>query len=55
VEILILLIFVSLVFVTAAVGLFLWTVRQRTFDHADRLALLPLADEATNATDPDHE
>ncbi len=44
-EILILLIFVSVLLVVAAVGFFAWTVRQGTFDHADRLALLPLDDE----------
>ncbi len=44
-EILILLIFVSVMLVGAAVGFFAWTVRQGTFDQADRLALLPLDDE----------
>lgn len=45
-EILILLIFISVVLVGAAVACFVWTVRQGTFDHADRLALLPLEDES---------
>ena len=45
-EILILLIFVCLALVGAAVGFFAWTVRQGTFDHADRLALLPLDDDS---------
>ena len=44
-EILILLIFVCVVLVGGAVAFFAWTVRQGTFDHADRLALLPLDDE----------
>ena len=44
-EILILLIFVCVVLVGIAVAFFVWTVRQGTFDHADRLALLPLDDE----------
>jgi cbb3-type cytochrome oxidase maturation protein len=44
-EILILLIFVCVVLVGVAVAFFAWTVRQGTFDHADRLALLPLDDE----------
>lgn len=44
-EILILLIFVCVVLVGIAVGFFAWTVRQGTFDHVDRLALLPLDDE----------
>jgi len=44
-EILILLIFLCVVLVGAAVAFFAWTVRQGTFDHLDRLALLPLDDE----------
>jgi len=44
-KILILLIFVCVVLVGAAVAFFAWTVRQGTFDQADRLALLPLDDE----------
>ena len=44
-EVLILLIFVCVVLVGVAVAFFAWTVRQGTFDHADRLALLPLDDE----------
>jgi len=44
-EILILLIFLCVVLVGMAVAFFAWTVRQGTFDHADRLALLPLDDE----------
>ncbi|MGB5808971.1 MAG: cbb3-type cytochrome oxidase assembly protein CcoS [Polyangiales bacterium] len=46
-EILILLIFLCIVLIAAAVAFFAWTVRQGTFDHADRLALLPLDDEDT--------
>lgn len=44
-EILILLIFISVLLVGSAVAFFAWTVRQGTFDQADRLALLPLDDE----------
>ena len=44
-EILILLIFVCVVLVGVAVAFFAWTVRQGTFDQADRLALLPLDEE----------
>jgi cbb3-type cytochrome oxidase maturation protein len=44
-EILILLIFVCVLLVGSAVAFFAWTVRQGTFDQADRLALLPLDDE----------
>ncbi len=47
---LILTIFVSAVLVAGFVLLFMWTVRAKTFDHADRLALLPLREEgAANA------
>lgn len=38
-------VFVSLMLVTAAVVLFVWTVRSRTLEHADRLSLAPLEDE----------
>jgi len=44
-EVLILLIFVCVLLVGGAVAFFAWTVRQGTFDQADRLALLPLDDE----------
>lgn len=35
-------VFVSLVLVAGAIVLFLHTVRQRDFEHADRLSLAPL-------------
>ncbi len=38
-------VFVSLTLVAAAVTLFVWTVRERTLEHADRLSLKPLEDE----------
>ena len=38
-------VFVSLLLVVGSVLLFLFTARQRDFDHADRLALSPLTDE----------
>ena len=41
-----LLAFVSAILVALAVGLFAWTVRQRTFDHGDHLSLLPLRSDA---------
>lgn len=44
-EVLILLIFVSVVLVALAVGLFVWSVREHTLDHSDRLALKPLDEE----------
>jgi len=51
-EVLILTTFVSLFLAAAGVGLFVWTVRARTFDHADRLALLPLHDPPESPTPP---
>lgn len=47
-EVLILLVFMSLVFVAAGVGLFAWTIRERTHEHADRLSLLPLESDRTH-------
>ncbi len=44
-EILILQVFVSLLLVVGSVILFLFTARQRDFDHADRLSLLPIKDD----------
>ena len=41
-EILVLQVFVSLMLVGSSLLLFWFTSRQRDFDHADRLALLPL-------------
>jgi nitrogen fixation-related uncharacterized protein len=44
-DILILQVFVSLLLVVGSVILFLFTCRQRSFEHVDRLALLPLDDD----------
>lgn len=44
-EVLILLIFVSLVLVTGAIGFFAWGLREGVYDHADRLSLLPLEED----------
>ena len=44
-EVLTLQVFVSLMLVIGSIILFLFTWRQRDFDHADRLALLPLEKE----------
>jgi hypothetical protein len=44
VEVVTLQVFVSLMLVVGSVLLFAFTCRQRDFDHADRLALLPLED-----------
>lgn len=41
-EVMILLIFVSLMLVILAVGFFLWNIRVRSHHYTDRLALLPL-------------
>jgi hypothetical protein len=38
-------VFVSLMLVAGAVLLFVFTVRARTFEHSDRLALAPLEDD----------
>jgi len=44
-------VFVSLILVAGSLVLFVHTVRQRDFDHADRLALAPLDDD-TAPTSP---
>jgi len=49
-EVVILQVFVSLVLVSGSVLLFAFTCRQRDFEHADRLALLPLADDGADPT-----
>ncbi|MDH5490732.1 MAG: cbb3-type cytochrome oxidase assembly protein CcoS [Myxococcales bacterium] len=41
-SVLILLVFVSAILVIGAVLFFVWTVREHTYDHSDRLSLLPL-------------
>lgn len=51
-EVLVLTTFVSLVLAASGVGLFVWSARARTFDHADRLALLPLRDDTGAAPEP---
>jgi hypothetical protein len=50
VEVLSLQVFVSLGLVLGSIVLFAFTCRQRDFDHADRLALLPLDDDAAAHT-----
>ena len=47
-EILIVLVFVSLVLVTAAVLLFIMRIRGGDLEHADRLSLLPLEEDAAS-------
>ena len=52
-EVLILLVFVSTLLAVGGVGLFVWSVRQGTHEHSDRLALFPLDDdESSHGTDP---
>lgn len=48
-EVLILTLFVSLILAGAGVGLFVWSIREGTHEHADRLALLPIDDESDEA------
>ncbi|MCC6877860.1 MAG: cbb3-type cytochrome oxidase assembly protein CcoS [Sandaracinaceae bacterium] len=48
-EVLILLIFVSLVLAAAAVAFFVITLRSGSHEHTDRLALLPIEPERTTA------
>jgi cbb3-type cytochrome oxidase maturation protein len=43
-EVLILLIFVSLLLAGSGVGLFVWLTKERTFEHGERLELLPIDD-----------
>lgn len=41
-EVLILTLFVSLMLAGAAIGFFVWSVKQGAHEHSDRLALLPI-------------
>jgi nitrogen fixation-related uncharacterized protein len=50
VDVVIVLVFVSLVLVTAAVVMFIMRVAAGDFEHGDRLSLLPLDDEESPAT-----
>lgn len=44
-SVIVLQVFVSLMLVLGSLVLFVWTVRSRTLDHADRLSLAPLEDD----------
>ena len=44
-EVLILQVFVSLVLVVSSIVLFAYSARQRDYEHADRLALLPIQED----------
>ena len=48
-EVVTLLLYVGAVWVTGAIGLFMWNVVSHGHEHTDRLAILPLED---NWTDP---
>jgi len=48
-------VFVSLLLVGGSLVLFLHTVRQRDFDHADRLSLAPLEDDDQENPKANHE
>ncbi len=49
-NVMILQVFVSLMLVLGAVVLFVFTVRARTFEHSDRLALKPLEEDTIHPT-----
>jgi hypothetical protein len=52
-DVLILQVFVSLALVVGSVLLFLVTCRHKTFDHTDRLALLPMEQDEQAERDGD--
>ena len=55
-DVVILLVFISLVLVAAGLLFFTYRLRQGDFEHGDRLALTPLAeDETDGAASPDEE
>ena len=48
-NVLILQVFVSLLLVAGMVLLFVYSIRQRDYEHADRLSLFPLEDDTARA------
>ena len=44
-EALILTLFVSLMFAAVGIGFFIWSVKQGTHEHSERLALLPMEND----------
>ncbi len=44
-DVLILTLFVSLMLAGAGVGFFIWSMKEGTHEHAERLALLPIEDD----------
>jgi hypothetical protein len=55
VSVMVLQVFVSLMLVVGSIVLFVWTVRSRTLDHADRLSLAPLEDDPPQQPTKDPE
>ncbi|MFT3836966.1 MAG: cbb3-type cytochrome oxidase assembly protein CcoS [Myxococcaceae bacterium] len=53
-NVLVLQVFVSLMLVTTMVVAFIWSVRNRESEHADRLALAPLQDELSQRPPEEH-
>ncbi len=49
--VLVLQVFVSLMLVAGSIALFVFTIRSRTLEHSDRLALAPLEDDADARAD----
>jgi hypothetical protein len=49
-EVIALLLYVGAVWVAGAIGLFIWNVACKGHEHADRLAILPLEDNWTDAS-----
>jgi hypothetical protein len=49
-NVIVLQVFVSLMLVAGSVALFVFTVRARTLEHADRLSLSPLDDDERSVT-----
>jgi hypothetical protein len=47
-DVIVMQVFVSLLLVAGAVLLFAFSVRKRTFDEIDRLALLPIEEDKTD-------
>jgi cbb3-type cytochrome oxidase maturation protein len=51
VDVVILLVFISLTLVGAGLLFFVYRLREGDFEHGDRLALTPLADDETDASE----
>ena len=51
-NVLVLQVFVSLMLVAGSVVLFIYTVKARTLEHSDRLALAPLEDDVVAPRNP---